>query len=124
MRAHPSRERIALLEKNRGDLVKITRELSSPRSTGSAARAAAKAAILTRIDTLYSNALDDLALAAGASDEIPPKDRAALLYLQARILSDTGRREDAALLAARALDIDPFNMRARELLITGAGDSP
>ena len=124
VRAHPSRERIALLEKNRGDLVKITRELSSPRSTGSAARAAAKAAILTRIDTLYSNALDDLALAAGASDEIPPKDRAALLYLQARILSDTGRREDAALLAARALDIDPFNMRARELLITGAGDSP
>ena len=124
VRAHPSRERIALLEKNRGALAKITRELGSPRSTGSAARAAAKAAILTRIDTLYSNALDDLALAAGASDEIPPKDRAALLYLQARILSDTGRREDAALLAARALDIDPFNMRARELLITGAGDSP
>ena len=124
VRAHPSRERIALLEKNRGALAKITRELGSPRSTGSAARAAAKAAILTRIDTLYSNALEDLALAAGASDEIPPKDRAALLYLQARILSDTGRREDAALLAARALDIDPFNMRARELLITGSGDSP
>ena len=124
VRAHPSRERIALLEKNRAALAKITRELGSPRSTGSAARAAAKAAILTRIDTLYSNALEDLALAAGASDEIPPKDRAALLYLQARILSDTGRREDAALLAARALDIDPFNMRARELLITGAGDSP
>ena len=120
--AHPSRERIALLEKNRGDLVKITRELRSPRSAGSAARASAKAGILTRIDTLYSNALEDLALAAGASDEIPPKDRAALLYLQARILSDTGRREDAAALAAQALDIDPFNMRARELL--GPGASP
>lgn len=120
--AHPSRERIALLEKNRGDLVKITRELRSPRSAGSAARASAKAGILTRIDTLYSNALKDLALAAGASDEIPPKDRAALLYLQARILSDTGRREDAAALAAQALDIDPFNMRARELL--GPGASP
>lgn len=120
--AHPSRERIALLEKNRGDLVKITRELRSPRSAGSAARASAKAGILTRIDTLYSNALDDLALAAGASDEIPPKDRAALLYLQARILSDTGRLEDAAVLAAQALDIDPFNMRARELL--GPGASP
>lgn len=120
--AHPSRERIALLEKNRGDLVKITRELRSPRRAGSAARASAKAGILTRIDTLYSNALEDLALAAGASDEIPPKDRAALLYLQARILSDTGRREDAAALAAQALDIDPFNMRARELL--GAGASP
>ena len=120
--AHPSRERIALLEKNRGDLVKITRELRSPRSAGSAARASAKAGILTQIDTLYSNALEDLALAAGASDEIPPKDRAALLYLQARILSDTGRREDAAALAAQALDIDPFNMRARELL--GPGASP
>lgn len=120
--AHPSRERIALLEKNRGDLVKITRELRSPRSAGSAARASAKAGILSRIDTLYSNALEDLALAAGASDEIPPKDRAALLYLQARILSDTGRREDAAALAAQALDIDPFNMRARELL--GPGASP
>ena len=120
--AHPSRERIALLEQNRGDLVKITRELRSPRRAGSAARASAKAGILTRIDTLYSNALEDLALAAGASDEIPPKDRAALLYLQARILSDTGRREDAAALAAQALDIDPFNMRARELL--GPGDSP
>lgn len=120
--AHPSRERIALLEKNRGDLVKITRELRSPRRAGSAARASAKAGILTRIDTLYSNALEDLALAAGASDEIPPKDRAALLYLQARILSDTGRREDAAALAAQALDIDPFNMRARELL--GPGASP
>lgn len=120
--AHPSRERIALLEKNRGDLVKITRELRSPRSAGSAARASAKAGILSRIDTLYSNALEDLALAAGASDEIPPKDRAALLYLQARILSDTGRLEDAAVLAAQALDIDPFNMRARELL--GPGASP
>lgn len=120
--AHPSRERIALLEKNRGDLVKITRELRSPRRAGSAARASAKAGILSRIDTLYSNALEDLALAAGASDEIPPKDRAALLYLQARILSDTGRREDAAALAAQALDIDPFNMRARELL--GPGASP
>ena len=120
--AHPSRDRIALLEKNRGDLVKITRELRSPRRAGSAARASAKAGILTRIDTLYSNALEDLALAAGASDEIPPKDRAALLYLQARILSDTGRREDAAALAAQALDIDPFNMRARELL--GPGASP
>ena len=120
--AHPSRERIGLLEKNRGDLVKITRELRSPRRAGSAARASAKAGILTRIDTLYSNALEDLALAAGASDEIPPKDRAALLYLQARILSDTGRREDAAALAAQALDIDPFNMRARELL--GPGASP
>ena len=119
---HPSRERIALLEKNRGDLVKITRELRSPRSAGSAARASAKAGILSRIDTLYSNALEDLALAAGASDEIPPKDRAALLYLQARILSDTGRLEDAAVLAAQALDIDPFNMRARELL--GPGASP
>ena len=145
-------ERIAALQENREDLAGIIKEMRSTRKGGSSARASAKAAILLRIDSLYSNALEDLALAGSILDKsmdqqarvtdpaapgtapatgtpaspvtdpaapITPKDKALLLYLQARILLDLGRSEQAAELAAEALAADPFNMRARELLNTG-----
>ena len=147
--------RIAALQENREDLAGIIKEMRSTRRGGSTARASAKTAILVRIDSLYSNALEDLALAGRILDEsmdqqapagaagigttasrtaalpgtgsaeaalITPKDKAVLLYLQARILLDLGRGEEAAELAAEALAADPFNIGARELL--NAGTAP
>jgi tetratricopeptide (TPR) repeat protein len=53
-----------------------------------------------------------------ASDQGPPDDaeRAELLALEADLLLDLGRREEAAEAARRALELDPDSEAAAEVL--------
>jgi tetratricopeptide (TPR) repeat protein len=110
----PMLDRVNLLLRNHDD--EIGRKLNSSTRQGREAAEAVKAAIMLQSRELLENALEDLSLAVDSADAIDKRDSAALYYLQALVLDELGRTDEALEKAREAVEADPEHNRARELL--------
>ena len=110
----PMLDRVNLLLKNHDD--EIGRKMNTSNRQGRETREAVKATMILQSRHLLENALDDLSLAVKSADTIEKQDSAALYYLQALVLDRLGRKDEAQEKAGKAVEADPENHRARELL--------
>ncbi len=113
----PMEDRIRQLLKNREDLSSSIKQLQSSGRRAETALSKAGNSIEMYAAQLLINSLEDLALAQKSADHLTAEDQSALVYLEALVLKKSGRREESLRRAQTAIDIDPDNSRARELLL-------
>jgi tetratricopeptide (TPR) repeat protein len=113
----PFADRIDYLARTRPELQDEVRSLRSAGRSGRTAGAQASVSLTALSETLLNNALDDLSMALQNPDHPGGSDRSDLLFLEAHVLRKTGRQEESINKAQSALELNPDNARANELLL-------
>jgi len=112
----PLGDRLDTLRANRPELVEAVVHLGARGRRGHTAAQKAGSALTEVSRRLADQARDDLDRALGIDSSMTGEDRARLLYLDALLLLQDGDGEAALERAADAVEADPNDIRARELL--------
>jgi tetratricopeptide (TPR) repeat protein len=112
----PLYDRLVTLVRSRNDLEETVRKLRSRGRSGRILGAKARKSLELKSSGLLEQALEDLDTAISGSRSISDTDLSEIYYLQAFALKQLGRHEEAVIRARSAVERDPDNARASELI--------